>query len=154
SPIYPLWTLNPRELVTYVPHVLLAGLIVVLWFQQKRLGRGPLVALTTFLLMLAPVLGLLDINYYKFSLVADHWQYFSVPIAAVLIVWGISKTFADATIRTVALAAAVATFAFLSWKQSHVSDNSRIWRATLAKSPNSFIAANNLGQELADHEQL
>lgn len=154
SPIYPLWTINSHSIVTYLPHVLLVGVLVALWVQQKRWGRGPLVAFVAFVLMLAPVLGLLNINYYKFSLVADHWQYFSLPIAAVAIVWGITRIFSDATIRTAALAAAVATFAVLSWKQSHLYDHSRIWSAILEKDPNSYVAANNLGEELEDHQQF
>lgn len=153
SPVYPLWNINSREFLTYVPLVLLAGVAVVLWVQQKHWGRGPLVALAAFVLMLAPVLGLANINYYKFSLVADHWQYFSLPIAAAAIVWGIAKIFNDTTIRTAVLAATVATFAVLSWKQSHVYDSSRIWRATLEKNPTSYVAANNLGEELAEQGQ-
>jgi tetratricopeptide (TPR) repeat protein len=154
SPIYPLWNINSHATVTYLPHVLLVGLVALLWMQRNRWGRGPLVTLAAFILMLAPVLGLLNINYYKFSLVADHWQYFSLPIATAAIVWGICRIFSDATIRTAALAAAVATFAILSWKQSQLYDNSRIWRATLEKNPNSYVAANNLGEELAEHEQF
>jgi len=154
SPVYPQWTIKPQALVSYVPHLLMAALLAVLWLQRRRWGRGPLVVLAAFLLMLAPVVGLLNVNFHKFSLVADHWQYFSLPIAAVAIVWGITKLFANPTIRTMALGIILATFAVLSWKQSHLYATSRMWRATLERNPTCYVAANNLGEDLQERGEL
>ncbi len=154
SPVYPQWTIKPQELASYIPHLCMAAALVVLWVQQRRWGRGPVVALAVFLLMLAPVVGLLNVNYHKFSLVADHWQYFSLPVAAAAIVMGVAKVFDNPSVRATVLGAVVVAFAVLSWNQSHLYDTSRIWRATLEKNPNSYVAANNLAEELQEHGQL
>ncbi len=55
----------------------LAALLVVgaLWFARKRLGRGPLAAVLIFVGVLTPALGFFDVYPFRFSFVADHFQY-------------------------------------------------------------------------------
>jgi tetratricopeptide (TPR) repeat protein len=154
SPVYPQWTIDPHALISYIPHVCIAAVLVVLWVQQQRWGRGPFVTLAAFLLMLLPVVGLVNVNFHKFSLVADHWQYFSLPVAAAAIVWAVAKIFANSTVRTTVLAVALVTFAALSWNQSTLYSTSRMWRATLDKNPNSYVAANNLAEDLQERGEL
>jgi protein O-mannosyl-transferase len=148
SPIYAQWNIDATKPITYLPHIALVVLAALLWSQQKRLGKGPLVALAAFVLMLLPVVGLLNANYFKFSLVADHWQYFSVPIATVAIAWAATQLFRDFSVA--ALAIITAAFAVLSWQECHLFDNARMWRAVLDKDPNSYIGANNYAEYLQE----
>ncbi|MBI2825875.1 MAG: tetratricopeptide repeat protein [Planctomycetia bacterium] len=48
---------------------------VALWLARKRIGRGPLAAALIFAGVLAPALGFLNVYPFRFSFVADHFQY-------------------------------------------------------------------------------
>src|SRR5262249_1142621 len=151
SPVYPQCSIDPSKPITYLPHVGLIGVAVVLWSQQKRFGKGPLVALGAFVLLLLPIVGLLNANYYKFSLVADHWQYFALPAATAAIAWTAIKLLGD--FRVAALGVITVVFAILSSQESKLYDTSRMWRATLERNPTCYIAANNLAEYLQEQGQ-
>ena len=48
---------------------------MLLWRFRQRIGRAPLAALGCFVVGLAPVLGFFDVYYFRYSYVADHFQY-------------------------------------------------------------------------------
>ena len=46
-----------------------------LWRARRRIGRGPLAAVLIFAGVLTPALGFFDVYPFRFSFVADHFQY-------------------------------------------------------------------------------
>src|SRR5208337_3760621 len=94
--------------------------------------------LAYFVVMLLPVLGFLNIYFMRYSLVADHWQYFAIigPIAL-----------AAAIIRKPVLAAALLlALGALTWKQCGMYANvETLWQTTLRLNPDCWLAHNNLG---------
>jgi len=164
--IYPRWTVNGTETWQYLFPLGVAALAAGLWLAARRTGgprsRTAAAGLAGFLVfagMLFPVLGFLNINWFRFAYVADHFQYLAnlgliVPLAA---------GFAQATsplrqsrtavvrgMPTVAAGLLVAGLGALTWLQSGTyRDPTTLYRATLARNPACWVAHNNLAWELA-----
>ncbi|MFH0981539.1 MAG: tetratricopeptide repeat protein [Planctomycetota bacterium] len=75
---YPRWSADPRAAFSYVPHALLALVLLLLIIRRHTWGRPVLFGLGAYLLALVPVLGFFDIYYQQFSFVADHFQYLAL----------------------------------------------------------------------------
>ena len=76
--IYPKWEIDASHWVSYVPGVVLAGCLGLFWWKRQTWGRPLLFGLGYFAVTLFPVLGFFDISFFVNSLVADHWQYYSI----------------------------------------------------------------------------
>ena len=72
---YPRWSVDPHSWSSYIPHIVLGGLLLAAWIKRHTWGRTALLGLGYYLLCLGPVLGFLDLFYHRTSFVADHWQY-------------------------------------------------------------------------------
>jgi tetratricopeptide (TPR) repeat protein len=150
--VYPLWKPAIANPLTWLPLVTLAALLVALWLLRKRIGLAPLVALGVYLATLLPVLGVVNIFFMRYSLVADHWQYPALPAVIALLV-GLGGHWA-ARVRwariALSLAAALACAALLLQSRARAEifgapTNETLWLDTLAKNPTSSMANNNLG---------
>jgi len=146
--VYPRWTIDPQMATVWVPLVLLALVLTWFWSRRRSWGRPVFFAASYYLLMLFPVLGFIDIYFFKYSLVADHWQYFSIAGLIALLV-GAATPLARGGRRVWAGAfAAVLVFGLmaLTWQQTeNYVTAETLWRDTLKKNPTCFLARNNLG---------
>ena len=149
--VYPRWSIDASKPLSYLPGLLLALLFAVCWFYRRGWGKPFLFGLGYFVVMLLPVLGFLDIYFMRYSLVADHWQYFAVigPIAlaaagmtAARKIFGGSNRFLGPALCGTLLA----TLGVLTWQQSKMfTDSLALWRTTTARNPGSGPAQYNLG---------
>jgi tetratricopeptide (TPR) repeat protein len=139
--VYPRWQIHARNVVSCIPLVLLAGALVLCWRHRRGWGKALFFGLAYFVVMLLPVLGFLNIYFMRYSLVADHWQYFAIigPIAL-----------AAAIIRKPVLAAALLlALGALTWKQCGMYANvETLWQTTIRLNPDCSMAHNNLGGAL------
>lgn len=147
--VYPRWETGDVSPIAFAP---LAGLVVlalVAWRARESWGRAALFALGYFVIALAPVLGLVDIYFMRYSLVADHWQYFALlgPIALVASAWAQYASRWDRTKWGPPAAVLVlALFCWKAWKQQAMyRDAESLWSATIDANPDAWIAHNNLG---------
>lgn len=142
--VYPKWEMSPLSIVHWLPLIALAILLVVLWIFRKTWGKPFLFALVYFILLLAPVLGILKISFQRYSYVADHWQYFSLPAVTVLVSLALTKIPYSKFAATVL----VLLFACLTFAQArNYHSMETIWADTLQKNPNSWVALGGLGLE-------
>lgn len=146
--IYPRWHLDPTAWWQWTFPLAVIALFVALVLLQRRLGRGPLAASLFFAGTLLPALGVVDIYPFKFSFVADHFQYLASLGPIVLAAAGLTRWTARWN-RTAAGALGVALLgilATLTWRQAHVYQSPEtLWRATVEDNPDSFLAQIGLG---------
>jgi tetratricopeptide (TPR) repeat protein len=131
----------------------LTVLVVVslLWAVRRRVGRGPLVGVLFFCGTLIPALGFFDVYPFRFSYVADHFQYLAsvglITLSVAAIAHGASRpppwskpvVISTGSLLLVLLAAQ-------TWRQGHIYENSEtLWTDTIIKNPESWLAHNNLG---------
>jgi len=146
--VYPRWSVDPHAFMSWLPLLALAGVFIGLFVYRKAWTRAMCYALGYFVITLLPVLGFVDIFFMKFSLVADHWQYFSIIGIIALVCSGLGLCLQRG--RNVRLRAVVAcvyvVLGILSFRQArNYSDLETLWNDTLAKNPRCWMAHNNLG---------
>jgi tetratricopeptide (TPR) repeat protein len=158
---YPRWELDAGSALPWVP---LAGLVaagIALWVRRQHgWARAGLFGLGAFIASLLPVLGFFDVFYFRFSYVADHFQYLAsiglialVASAAVKLcekIRGYAGEF-----RMVVASIAVVGLGVLTFQQEFAYRSvETIWRDTIAKDPRSWLAHNNLGVALSRSGRL
>jgi len=167
--IYPKWTIDASAAWQYVFPAGVALVIVALWLARHRVGRGPLVAALLYVGTLLPALGFVDIYPFRYSWVADHFQYHaSVAMIAALVTWAYFRRMPAAALTvatttppppdrpnalptTVLLSVLVALTFIASLKYLSAE---RLWRDTLRQNESAWIAHNNLGALLSARGQF
>ena len=151
--IYPRWNIAPGNALDYIWLVAGAGLCVVICFVRRYVGRGVEVAAAFFVATLSPVIGFIMLFTFRYTFVADHYQYLACigPIAlASAGVASLAGAFKGS--RQLILGAAlcvIVTLAGLTWLQSAMyGDIETLWRTTLLRNPDCGMAYNNLGNTL------
>ena len=143
--IYPHWNIDPGVWWQYL--FTLSFLLVVgafAWFARGKTGRAPLAATLYFAGTLFPVLGFLNVYPFRYSLVADHFQYLACIGIIVPAAWAI----ASLPVRTINAAAGpvvVAILGILTWRQAHMYTNPEtLYLTTIERNPECWMAHNNL----------
>src|SRR6267142_2303925 len=157
--IYPRWNISPADLLDYI--WLLAGIAagVAICFLRRYVGRSVEVAAAFFVATLSPVLGFIMLFTFRYTFVADHYQYLAcigpIALAGAGIV-SLSDKFTQ--YRAVIVSAAwliVACLGTLTWRQAATyTDIETLWRTTLAKNPESWMAHTNIGLVLFQRGQI
>lgn len=150
--VYPRWEIDGYRLGTHVPLALLVICVLILWHNRKGWGRGPLVAVGTFLLVLAPVLGVLEMSYARFSLVADHLQYAGIPGIMALAggglaaIWSGMRSSRGRRLVAGCIAMIALSLGVLTWRQARLySDEITLWSHVIERNDRSWVAYNNRG---------
>ena len=154
---YPRWQIDPSMWWQYLYPTGVVLVVVVLWLSRKRLGRGPLVGVLFFCGTLFPALGFLDVYPFRYSYVADHFQYLASVGLIVLLVGLLSKAVYGWNRRITCFLALIVLLllGWQTWHQGYVyRDVKTLWSDTIKKNPLSWMAHNNLGAVLADEGRL
>jgi protein O-mannosyl-transferase len=153
--VYPRWNVDPAVWWQWVFPLAAVATTAVLWAIRSR-WRAPLAGWLFFVGTLFPALGFFNVYPFRFSFVADHFQYLAglgmiVPAAAGFAI-GISRL-PQPTQRfgNLACAALVIGLSVLTMFQSSMYGNvETLYRTTLARNPDCWMACNNLGAYLMD----
>jgi tetratricopeptide (TPR) repeat protein len=148
---YPRWEIDAGAWWQYLYPLGVIAALAVLW-RMRSSTRAPLAAFLMFCITLGPALGFVNVYPFRFSFVADHFQYLaSVPMIA-LAAAGLSslvrRRSAEAWRLVEPLAGVVAgvLFGVLVAKQSaDYVDAGTLYRRTLERNPASWMAHHNLG---------
>ncbi|MFM8634841.1 MAG: tetratricopeptide repeat protein, partial [Planctomycetia bacterium] len=151
-PIYPRWDVDPPKAWQFVPWLLIGGGAWWLWkHRETNWGRNAIFAFGFFLLMIAPVLGFIDISFMRVAWVADHFLYLPMigPLAlivAALTTWLEKQNERERTAFT-AVAACAMLFLGLNafFHAITFSDEDHLWEYTLAHNSDAWAAHNRLG---------
>jgi len=151
--IYPRWNIAPGKALDYIWLVAGAGLCAVIYFVRRYVGRGVEVAAAFFVATLSPVIGFIMLFTFRYTFVADHYQYLASigPIAlASAGVASLAGAFKGSRQLILCIALCViVTLAGLTWRQSAMyGDIETLWRTTLLRNPDCWMAYNNLGYTL------
>ncbi len=141
--IYPRWTVDAHVWWQYLFPV---GVLAVgaVFYRFARQNRGPLAAYLFFIGTLVPVLGFLNVYPFIFSYVADHFQY--VASLGIIIPAAVGLTLAARRTTSLLPGALVATLGVLTWMQSSAyRDAETLYRQTVERNPDGWMAHNNLG---------
>jgi protein O-mannosyl-transferase len=148
--IYPRWNISPANLIDYIWVLPGIAACVVIYFIRQYFGRSVEVAAAFFVATLSPVLGFVMLFTFRYTFVADHYQYLAcigpIALASAGIV-NLSDKFAQyrGVMVSVALLV-VASLGVLTWRQAATyTDIETLWRTTLARNPECWMAQTNLG---------
>jgi protein O-mannosyl-transferase len=156
--IYPRWSVRQAAWWQYLFPAAALLLLAALWAQRSR-WRGPLAGLLFFVGTLFPALGFFNVFSFRYTFVADHFQYLaslgvittaSAGAALLLGRWKLWRRPAGIALCLVLLA----VLSCLTWRQSRMyADVETLWRTTLNRNPDCALALCNLGSVLLEKGQ-
>ena len=158
---YPRWTIDASAAWQYLFPVAALALLAALWAARGRIGRGPLAAALIFGGVLVPAIGFFAVFPFRYSFVADHYQYHAsialVALAAAALTTALGARSRDSGGRANAQAWLVAPLALgllapLAWMSYEriavYQDELTLSQNTLSLNPLAFAAYNNVGVSL------
>ena len=157
--IYPQWKIEADNPLSYSWLAALIALCAAIYFARRLVGRSAEVAIGFFVATLGPVLGFIMLYTFRYTFVADHYQYLACigPIALVatgLAEFSRSLRFGPFFLAVVGISIFV-TLGTLTWRQSSSYGSIQaLWRTTIDKNPGCWMAENNLGTSLVDQGEF
>jgi tetratricopeptide (TPR) repeat protein len=148
--IYPRWNPMAADPLAYAWLVAAIAVGVAIYFGRRYAGRGVEVGVAFYVATLSPVLGFVMLYTFRYTFVADHYQYLASLGLIALAVAGLARLAAkwrvSSPVTSVVAALLLLLLGGLTWRQAHAFESvETLWHDTLAKNPNCWMAYNNLG---------
>jgi tetratricopeptide (TPR) repeat protein len=148
--IYPQWQIDTTNPIAYLGLVAVVAAVAIILYGRRFFGRSVEVAALFFVATLGPLLGFIMLYTFRYTFVADHYQYLASigPIAlASAGLMTLSRSGKSLQWSVVASGfVIVALLSLLTWRQSATyRDAETLWRSTIAKNSDCWMAYNNLG---------
>jgi protein O-mannosyl-transferase len=156
---YSHWEISASYLADYLWVVAIAVLAVAIYFGRRWVGRSAEVALGFFVATLSPMLGFIMLYTFRYSFVADHYQYLASIGPLALFAAGTTTAFGlvprqQRFLKPAICGALLLLLGFRTWQQCGAYSNPEtLWRAVIAENPGSWMAHNNLGIALTQRGQ-
>ncbi len=146
--VYPRWSIDESSLLAWLPTIVVLSFTAWLWQMRGRLGVAPFAAWLVTGLTLLPSLGIVDVFYWRYSYVGDHYLYQSFAPLTVLLALLLqplsryySKRIWTAGALVVVIALSVASYARCGVYESP----RRLWKDSIDRNPNASLALIHLG---------
>jgi tetratricopeptide (TPR) repeat protein len=148
--VYPRWDVSAGSASAWLP---LAGVIAVgaiLWMcRRQSWARAALFGMGFFVVALLPVMGFFNVYFFRYTFVADHFQYLASIGIVTLAVAAAGRLLRQRAARVVLGVVTVVILVMLSWQRCAAFQNEgALWRDTLAKNPGCWMAHDNLAKVL------
>jgi tetratricopeptide (TPR) repeat protein len=157
---YPRWSMSISNAIDCIWALAILVVAAVIYFLRNRLGRGIEVAALFFGATLSPVLGFIMLYTFRYSFVADHYQYLAsigpIALAAAGITMAVDR-FGKRTVvlKPVLAGALLAVLGLLTWNQCRLyADSDTLWWTTIARNPQSWMAHNNIAINLVQKGRM
>ena len=156
--IYPRWQIDVAQPLAFAPLVAMVAVLAALWWRREGMLRPVFIAALYFGALLFPVLGFFSVFFFRYSFVGDHFQYLASMGPLALAGAGLTVLFERMcpasgrayTLRWIVPAAVLAVLGAMTWRESgQYLNKEALWRTTLARNPDAFMAWANLGDTLA-----
>lgn len=157
--IYPQWTVDPKDPLSYVWLVAGIALCAAIYFARRYVGRSVEVAAAFYVATLSPVLGFIMLYTFRYTFVADHYQYLAcigpiAPVSAGLVKLTNSMKYGPRFLVAFGIFI-FSTLGLLTWQQSAIyRDSETLWRTTIDRNPGCWMAETNLGSELSEEGDI
>ncbi len=154
--IYPRWSIDATRVLAFAPLAAALATLGVLWWRRHTVLRPVFVTVMFFGALLFPVLGFFSVYFFRYSFVGDHFQYLASMGPLALTGAGLTVALerwrgAATWLRPLVPAVLLSVLGVLSWRESRAYTNSEtLWRTTLARNSDAFMAWANLGATLAE----
>ena len=148
--LYSRWSVDAHSVLSFVPTALAIAALIVLWWYRDRL-RPEFFALAYFVVSLFPVLDFFDVYFFRYSFVGDHFQYLASMGPLALAGVGLSRIIVPRNVMWISAAAVLIVLGVLTTQHASafVSDEI-LWKDTIAKNPDAWLAYNNLAATYLD----
>ncbi|HEY4310141.1 MAG TPA: tetratricopeptide repeat protein [Pirellulales bacterium] len=151
---YPNFTIDSGQWWQYLFPLAAILLPVGLWLARNSIGRGPLAAVLIFCGVMVPALGFFNVYFMQYAQVSDHFQYHA-SIALIALVAASAVTLSSGlkpqqrVMARVGASLVLFALAVLTYCQTFIyHDLEVLYRDTIAKNPQSWIAYLNLSTHL------
>src|SRR5213592_2797201 len=147
--VYPRWEINAAVGWQYLFPLAVLGLLGILW-GLRRWSRAPLAGVLIYIFLLLPTLGFLNIYFFFYSFVADHWQYLAclgiiTPCASGIVRLTGQLKSSQAWFERGTIVLLAGTLFLLTWQQSRMYSNAEtLYRTTIARNPACWMAYDHL----------
>lgn len=152
--IYPRWDVDAGVWWQYLYPAGVLAVLAGLW-RLRRWSRAPLAGVLFFLAMLFPAMGFFNVYAFQYSFVADHFQYLSclglIALAAGGLAWALGRLGNPRGLYAMAASGLLLAgiLGALTCRQSAMYvNNETLYRQTLKRNPECWMAHNNWGNVL------
>lgn len=145
---YPRWQLDAAVWWQWLFPAATLGALVGLWLARGKIGKAPLMVALFFVGTLFPALGFIDVYPFRYSFVADHFQYLASTGVLALVAAGIVsglRFLPGGKSRAALCAGLLVMLGALTWRQGGgYHDLVTFYRTILARNPQCWMAHDNL----------
>jgi tetratricopeptide (TPR) repeat protein len=153
---YPEWPVPPSSALFYVPLAIALAAAAALASSRRAPVRATRTALAFHAGVALPVLGLLDMAWFRIGPVADHLQY--LPLMGVVALQGAALAWLAGRARAVAAICACAWIGWTGWtaydRVGAFRDDLTLWARAAEDAPESLTAAWKYSDELASRGRV
>lgn len=153
---YPRWLVSQAIWWQYLFPLAVAAMLAAAWWVRGR-TRAPLAAFLFFGVTVGPALGFANVYPFRFSFVADHFQYLAcagiIALVAATVIVTLDRSRASAAVRGAVAFALVMPLALVTWRDTHgYTSLEALWKTTTLRNPDAWLAQTNLSAMLLDQQ--